>query len=90
MCICGSLWPEFSPARLQSQIAARVATLAKTLSIFQRQQVDQRDQGAHALHLGAYRIPPETGLLLPSAYNSYLPLARDSMPSAKDHFLQAA
>src|SRR5207249_4437967 len=38
-------------SRLQSQIAAHIATLAKTMRIFQRQQKRQRDERAYALDL---------------------------------------
>src|SRR5271169_7112152 len=38
-------------SRLQSQIATHIATLAKTMRIFQRQHVRQRDQRAYALDL---------------------------------------
>ena len=38
-------------SRLQSQIAAHVATLAEAVRIFQGQHKRQRDQRAHALHL---------------------------------------
>jgi hypothetical protein len=27
-------------------------------------------------NLGAYRIPPETGILIPSGFNSYVPFTR--------------
>src|SRR5882757_1297956 len=39
------------PSRLQSQIATHIATLAKTMRIFQRQHVRQRDQRTHTLDL---------------------------------------
>src|SRR5690242_13173801 len=38
-------------SRLQSQIAAYVATLAETMRVFQRQQERQRDQRAHSRDL---------------------------------------
>ncbi len=43
--------PRVSPPRLQSDIAAHVAALAKPMRIFQREQERQRDQRPHALHL---------------------------------------
>lgn len=42
-------------------------------------------------NLGAYRIPPETGLLIPSVYNSFLrsfpPLVAGTPKSAADRFV---
>ena len=43
--------PRVPPSRLQPNVAAHVAALAKTLRILQRQQVSQRDQRSHSLHL---------------------------------------
>jgi len=43
--------PRVPPSWLQSEIAAHVATFAKTMRVFQRQQERQRDQRAHSLHL---------------------------------------
>ena len=51
MCICGSLCPEFLRPGCSPSVATRVAALAETMRIFQRQHVGQRDQRAHSLDL---------------------------------------
>jgi hypothetical protein len=53
MCRCGSL-PRVPPSRLQPDIAAHIPALAKTMRIFERQHIGQRDQ-RHFLHPGQSR-----------------------------------